>query len=291
MDDQFVEMPIDKIVEPWVVLRPVNKHSVEYAEMETSISEHGFLCSISVRPSNRQPGMYEVIDGMYRLTCAKALHMKTVPVIIKHGLTDEDVMALQISANAIRPNTKPCEFARQLRRIQLAHPGITLRQLAAMINKRPSWLRRRLSLTFLGQEIQADVDRGDICLQNAYQLARIPPALRGDYVRQAKVMSTKEFGPLAAGVLKAYQEALVQGKRDAFYDTFKPRAYLRSLKDVETEFESRLVGPVFAAREEWKTPIDGWYSALRWLMHLDPGSVRRQEDAARKRQRRQPWRK
>ena len=54
--DEFREIPLDQIVEPWVVLRIVNRESVEYLELRDSIAHQGLLNSICVRPSPRRPG-------------------------------------------------------------------------------------------------------------------------------------------------------------------------------------------------------------------------------------------
>ena len=286
MADQVENIPIDQLVEPWVVLRTVNRNSVEYAELEASISERGFLCSISVRPCPGRPGYYEVVDGMYRLACAKALNLTHVPCILKEGLTDETVLALQISANAIRPRTNPCEFARQLLRIQKAQPGITLRRIASMVNKNLGWVQKQLGLLRMSKEIQQLVDQGAIPVGNAYHLARIPPHLRDNYVGQARALTGKDFAVLATGVLKRYQEAKVKGKRDIFYTAnITPKAHLRTLNEVEVEYRDRLAGPMVATAMGCKTPLDGWFAALKWLMHLDPESMEEHERAVRGRQR------
>ena len=103
--DEFREIPLDQIVEPWVVLRVVNRESVEYLELRDSLAHQGFLNSICVRPSLRQPGNYEVVDGLYRRAACCELRRPTMPCIVKHNLTDEDVLAIQIQANALRPET------------------------------------------------------------------------------------------------------------------------------------------------------------------------------------------
>ena len=54
--DEFRLIPLDQIVEPWVVLRVVNRESVEYLELRDSIAQQGLLNSICVRPSPRRPG-------------------------------------------------------------------------------------------------------------------------------------------------------------------------------------------------------------------------------------------
>jgi len=282
--DDLRDLPIDLIVEPWILLRPVNKNSVEYLEMMDSIEKNGFLSSIAVRECPRQEGFWEIIDGMYRWTCSKELGRVTVPAIIKTGVTDEDVLALQIQANAIRPETKPCEFACQLKRIQKVHQGITIAALAMMVSKSPNWISKQLGLLKLDQVHQMMVDRGEICLQNAYMLAKLPARFRVGYEDRAKTMKAPAFGALAAGVLKQYQEAKRQGKLDAFFtEDFQPQPHLRSLKVIQDEYQIPLEGPIVRAAEDCRTPRDGWNAAFKWMMHLDYKSVKEQEHAAKAR--------
>lgn len=282
--DEARNIPTDQIIEPWVILRPVAKGSIEYAEMRDSIADTGFWNSISVRPSPRFPGKYEVIDGNYRFHCARELHLPAVPCIVKEGVSDEDVLAAQIRANAVRPETTPVEFARQLKRIQKSRPGITLAQMSNLVHKKPGWISQQLDLLRLTQVAQLAVDRGEIPLASAYMLAKIPPWMQQKYLDDARAMPTTEFQALAAGVIKQYREFVHQGKlEDRFLAPFEPQPYLRPLKEVQGEVRHRLVGPILVASENCKTPLDGFYLALRWLMHLDRRSIEEQREAAEKR--------
>jgi len=267
-------------------LRPVMSGSIDYLEMRTSIEEFGLLSSIAVRPSERKPDHFEVIDGMWRTTCMRELDKPAIPCIIKFGITDEQVLALQIQANAIRPETKPTEFARQLRRIQKSQPGITLRQISSMVNKDPLWVRRQLGLLSLDRETQLSVDRGEICLSNAYMLSMLPSRLRGEYIDLAKTMLTKAFKALTATVIKTFKEAIKDGKMEAFFEAeFKPQAYLRSLKEVQAEVDNPTDAGLTLSLANCRTPMEGWNEALKWTLHLDKHSVDEQEHKARQRSR------
>lgn len=281
MNDQFADIATDRLLEPWVLLRPIGRESIEYLEMRSSIDEIGLLNSLAVRPSKKE-GYYEVIDGMWRLTCARELEFPTVPCIIKFGITNEQVLALQIQANAIRPTTKPVEFARQLKRIQKARPEITLAQLSSFVNKEPGWVRKQLGLLRLDEKIQKAIDRGEIPLGNAYMLSMIPPKLRPEYVDFAKTMEVKAFKALAASVIKQFKEAVKQGRLEAFFSSdFHVQSYLRSLKDIEAEVESQEAAPFVLVAANCTTPMEGWLIALQWALHLDQHSVEEQEKAAR----------
>ena len=286
MDTELKTIPLDKLTDPWILLRPVLRDSTDFLELKTSMDEIGLLNSIAVRPSERKPGFWEIIDGMWRTTAAHDLDLESLPCIIKHGVTDDEVLALQIQANAIRPETKPVEFAKQLKRIQKMRDGITLRQLSSMVNKNTSWVKQQLGLLRLPTEIQKAIDRGEISLGNAYMLVRIPPKLRSEYIDHAKIMNASAFKALAAAVIKHFKEAVRQGKLDTFFtEDFKAQPYLMALKEIQAEIETKTEAALIIAAECCKTPLDGWVAALLWATHTDKGGQEQQEIAARARAR------
>ncbi len=279
-------IPIELIVDPWVRLRVVSKGSIEYLEMKTSIEEIGLLSPIAVRPSIRKSGKFEVIDGLYRISCMRDLLKLEIPCIIKHDITDDQVLSLQIQANAIRRETTPTQYARQLKRIQKAKPGITLRQISSLVNKEPMWVRRQLGLLTLGRDTQNAVDRGEISLSNAYMLSLIPSILRMDYIDSAKIMPIREFKALAASTIKCYKEAIKDGRMESFHESeFSPQAYLRSLKEVQAEIDQSIDAALVLVSANCKTAMDGWVEALKWALHLDKRGIEKQENRARQRSR------
>ncbi|MHC4371823.1 MAG: hypothetical protein ACYSW8_29785, partial [Planctomycetota bacterium] len=200
--------------------------------------------------------------------------------------SDDEVLALQLQANAIRPETKPCDFAKQIRRIQEAKPEITMRQLSVLLTKSTQWISKQLDLLRLTQKEQAMVDRGEISMSNSYMLARIPRSLREKQHDNAKTMKSKEFAALAASVIKQYRNAVHQGKMTAFFtEEFRPQRYLRPILEIQEEIRHHYDGPLIVAGEGCKSPLDGWYAALQWVLHLDRNSVKMQETMARKRHR------
>lgn len=285
MQDKAADIPTDQITEPRTVLRLIDKDSVEYLEMRDSIAAEGFWNSISVRPA-ADDGRYEIIDGLYRYTCARELGLKSIPCIIKYNVSDDAVLAAQIQANAIRPETKPAEFARQMKRMLTRRPKMTFDELAHLIHKSPSWVRKTLGLLRLVRESRKMVDRGEIPIQSAYMLAKIPHHLQADYLDQARTLPSREFRALAASVIKQFTEAVKQGKMEAFWcGEFQPQAHLRSLREIQSEAQRQEVGALLVTVGQCKTPVDGFYAALRWAMHLDRQSIEDQERAARARSR------
>jgi len=277
MPDENRDIPTDQLVEPWVVLRLVNKESVEYLELRDSLADKGFFNSLCVRPSPRHPGKYEVVDGLRRFTAARELRLPVVPCTVKHNLTDEDVLAAQIQANAVRLDTAPTEFARQLKKILSSRPGATITQMATMVHKSPGWVRDKLHLLALRADIQKCVDRGEIPLESAYRLARLPRVHQPQFVPLAKAAPVSEFRVTIAAFLKKYQEAVRQGKMDLLYDPdAAPVPHLRNVNELVSEYQQPCAAPLMLAAGNCQSPLDGWRLALQWALHLDAKSVEEQ---------------
>lgn len=281
MEPPFI--PLSQIREPRFLLRPVDKRMVAYMEMRDSIDRVGFINSICVV---KQDGYYEVLDGNHRYSCAKDLGLEAIPCIVKEGLSDQEIMGLQIQAQAIRPEMKPVQFAQQMKKIMARDPDMDMTDLAALVNKNPKWIKDHLSLLRLDKPVQLMIDRGEIGLQNAYMLARIPKRMRDNYIEDAALMSAQDFKPIAAGVIKKFHEALRQGDIEAFYTAeIEATPYLRPLKEIAAEQRERIAGPAMVVAEKCKTPVDGFYAALKWMTHMDAESVMLQESRIARRYR------
>jgi ParB/RepB/Spo0J family partition protein len=287
VEEQVQSIPLRCLRPPRVLLRPVNKRSVAFLEMKGTIQRFGLWNSIAVRPTE-MPGVYEIIDGYYRFTCCELLNWEAIPCIIKHGLTDEDVLAAQVQANAIRPETKPVEFARQLKRLQTARPDITLSEMAAMVGKTTKWIKQQLSLLTLIEPAQKLVDRDEMPLLNAYMLAKIPLKIQPEFLDRAQELPPAMFKAAAAAVIRQVMEAIKTGKLENwFVKPFKPQPFQKPLKDVLKELESGQVGTKTVLKAGLKTPLEGWKKALEWVASLDAETLEQQQKKTTKRQQRQ----
>jgi ParB/RepB/Spo0J family partition protein len=288
VEDDFKRLPLGDLVEPWIALRPIRRASVEYLELKDALDREGLLSSISVRPSPRLPGKYEIITGRYRHAVAEELGWDTIPCIIKHGITDEKVLALQIQENAIRPTTKPIEFSQQLQRIFNRQPDMTIAELARSVGKCDTWIKDRLSLLKLPKDVQVMVDRGEIPIGSAYMLAKIPSTLRMGYVSHAQTMKSKDFTAMAAGVIKQFAECVHQGKMDDRYmPKYEPTAHLRSIKEIKAELERPETGALIMAAAGCRSLTDAWIACLKWAIHMDRESIEEQARVANTRYKRQ----
>ena len=286
MNDELKWIPAEELVDPPVVLRLVNRASVAYMELRDSIADRGVLNPILVRPSTRFPDKYDVADGLYRATCCREVGRSPVPCLVK-DLTDNDLLAIQIQANALRPETTPMEYARQIKRIMEARPQATLAEISSRIlHKSPKWVGETLGLLGLRKDYHLAVDRGEMPLGSAYELARIPYRHQAEFLDAARTMPVAKFRAVAQAFLKQFQEAVRQGKLDAFFtEDFKPVPHMRPLKGVIAECEKPACAALVLTAERCKTLTDAWRAALAWVLHLDRESIAIQRQAVTRRSR------
>jgi ParB/RepB/Spo0J family partition protein len=282
-NDECRLIPLDLIHDPWVLLRPVNVNSIEYLQIRDTIRDRRLLNSIAVRPSPRITGHYEVVDGMYRLTAFRELRKPAIPATVGNE-TDDEVLSAQIQANALRRETTPIEYARQILRIKKLKPGIVLSQLSVLIGREPNWIGKTLGLLNLHPDVQKLVEQDEVPLCNAYMLSKLPPRLQKQYVEHAIQMPTVEFDALATSVIRSVMEAARNGKLEAAFNSeFKPQPFLRPLKRVLEEIETHHFGAEHILRGDCKTPMEAWNAALKWAASMDSESIAKQQKAATRR--------
>jgi ParB/RepB/Spo0J family partition protein len=259
-----------------IQLRPVDKRTVEYRELRDSIKEHGLWQALLVRPSTN--GYYDVVDGFYRYNCCKELRHSTAPCLIRE-LSDKDVLAVQIQANAVRLETDPVDFARQMWRIIKEEGEMSVGQMARLVKKSPSWVRQMLKISRLCPEVSTAVRRGDMSLSVAHEIAKVPASIQKELLPQAVIIPTSEFLPVIRARVRQFKEAIKTGRMTDYYASFiEPVPHLRKMKELCAEQRKATVGAELLVRMDVKTPMDGWCLCLDWVLHLDPDAVVEQKE-------------
>lgn len=272
---QLEHIQTSEIRPPKFLLRPVRETSVEFLEMKDSIRDNGLWQPILVRPLNG--GVYEVVEGNWRYTCCKQLRFRTIPCVIR-TLTDEEVLLAQLQSNGIRPETSPVEFSERLAQLMQRYPDMTAPKMARMIRKSPTWIHNILRLRHLNSKAAKMLKRGEISLEAACALARLPPQVQSSLVQQAKTMPSKDFVKIARSELKHYREAALKGYiENRPSECWKPVPYLQSFAGIKREYNQPQVAGSVLTRTKAKTPFDGWMACLAWILHLDPESLEVQE--------------
>ena len=133
-----------------------------------------------------------------------------------------------------------------------------------IIHKSPGWVSETLGLLDLRKDFQPAVDRGEMPLGSAYELARIPYKHQAQFFDLARTMPVAEFRAAAQAFLKQFQEAVRQGKLDAFFtEEFKPVPHMRPLKEVLAEHEKPTCAALLLTAENCKTLTRGLAGGAR----------------------------
>ncbi len=278
MSSVLKTVPINMVHVNKVKLREVDRTSEDYLGLVDSIKINGFSGAITARPKKDEDtgeDVYEVIDGLHRLTAAKDAGVEEIHICVQ-DLSDEEVLVAQVLANAHKIETKIADYARQLKRLMGLNPLMTEAELASRLGKSPQWIRKVLDLNKIEDEgIRQLVNSGKIKLMNAYALAKLPKEEQASWVDRAMTQSPKEFCPQADARVKEIKEANRKGKK-AGEAKFEPRSHARKLKEIQAASADRSFAQKMVSSNSVSDPVDAFLLALNWAQHLDPASKQEQ---------------
>lgn len=267
-------IPVDKIRINKESLRDVDVKNPQFQELMNSVKVEGILNPINVAPGEdpeTKELYYGLVDGLQRLTAAKAAGMTEVPALIKDA-TQVEVWRRQVIGNAVRVDTRPVEFAKQLQRLMGADPMCTVASMAAQVNKSDAWVKERLNLTNLIPEAAALVDEGVINITSAFSLAKLPADVQPEFLEKAQTLPHTDFAPLCVTRKKEIDKAKREG-RVATGSDFTPTPHLQKLGDIKSEIETGSMGAKLIANGRVTSPEEAFKLALQWALHIDPMSA------------------
>lgn len=148
-------------------------------ELAASITEHGLLQPIAVRPKPLGAG-YVIIAGERRWRAARLAGLDEVPVIIK-DVTDEQAAALALIENLQREDLDPIEVAEGCRQL-IDKYGLTQESAAKKLGKSRSAVTNSLRLLALPEDVRRMVSGGKLSFGHAKVLLGLP---NEDLMRQA----------------------------------------------------------------------------------------------------------
>lgn len=152
--------------------------------LSKSLLKHGQLMPIRVR-WNPAAGKWVVISGERRYRAAVRAGLKSVACIFaEDGLTPSEILQEQVVENLLREDLRPVEQARAYRQLMEMH-GWTAKELAGELQVSQGAVSKSLALLTLPEDLQAEVDRGQIAAATAYQVAKVAdPEVQRDVVRR-----------------------------------------------------------------------------------------------------------
>ncbi len=159
-DESSASQEIDiAFIEPNPFQPRMVSDDASFEELKESIRENGILQPILVRSIGG--GRYQVVAGERRFRAAMELGLKTVPVFIKDGLSDQEVMEFALVENVQRENLNPIDLAKGYQRL-IEECGLTQEEVAKKIGKDRATVANIIRLLRLPRSIQESLQRGEI---------------------------------------------------------------------------------------------------------------------------------
>lgn len=146
-------------------------------ELADSIQEHGIQQAIVVRVLDREAGTYELVMGERRLRACKLLEMATIPAVIREEMTDETSQELALIENLQRDDLTPIEEAKSLAELAERYDN-DLKQVAERVSKSEIYIGDRIALLGLPEEVQTQIDHGQINLAQAKVILELEAAVQ-----------------------------------------------------------------------------------------------------------------
>ena len=157
-------IPISKLrANPLQPRRLFNKESIN--ELAASIKSKGLVQPILVRPSEKNPGDYEIIAGERRWRAAQIAQLHEMPAVIKN-LNDVESLEIAIIENVQRSDLTVIEEAAGYKKL-IEFYGHTQEQLSEIVGKSRSHVANIMRLLTLPQSIQDMITEGKISAGHA----------------------------------------------------------------------------------------------------------------------------
>lgn len=256
-------LPVTEIVKTDKALREVDRDDPNYEQLVASVIQAGITTPISVRIT--EEGIYELIDGRHRLTAAQDAGLTEIPCIIYENLSEAEHLDIQIISNTHRAETKPAQYANQLKRRFALDPTLTAVQVATNIGRTVHWVNQILRLNRLAEAIQEKVDDGTISLSNAVILAQLPEDEQGEWLERAISQSADVFVPECTARIKEIKDAARKG-HVVEAPQFTPMAKLRKVGIIKEELTS-------GEQAAQASDPDVFAAAIKWVLQLDDTTV------------------
>lgn len=172
----------------------------------------------------REDGRFRILAGHRRYIALKALGHASAPCSIIEA-TPTKRGAITIEENLVREAVNPVDLGYYFRHL-IEDEGLTQAEIGERMGRGQPWVSRYYRLTFLEDNVQASVQKGELPARGALQLARIADeGTRKTYTRDAITRNlngpqiqrnVESYLQYEHVIDKALQDA--QGARDQVYE-------------------------------------------------------------------------
>ena len=198
------------------------------AELADSISKHGLLQPITVRPT--ATGYYQIIAGERRWRAARQAGLDEVPVVIRNA-DDSTAAQLALIENLQREDLNPLEEARGYQTLMQAH-GMTQEQAADSVGKSRPAVANALRLLKLPESVQSLVTGGSLSAGHARALIPL-----GDEKAQETAAKTVIAGGLSVRQTESLVKRLLKPEKQP---VLRDPLAVDYIKECETDLTRRL---------------------------------------------------
>lgn len=167
-------------------------------QLTESVKQYGLLQPILVRPSQQNPGRYEIVAGERRWRAAQRAQLHDVPVIIRE-LADSTALEIALIENLQREDLNPVEEAASYQKLMEEY-DYTAESVAQTVGKSRSYIANMTRLLQLPERVQAMVAEGKLTTGHARAIigSLNPLALANEIVNKNLTVRQAEKAAAAA---------------------------------------------------------------------------------------------
>lgn len=146
-------------------------------QLVSSVRSIGVVQPVCLVPLGRRANghKYRLIAGFRRYSAACEAGLDRIPAVIRRGLTEAQILELQLVENLQRLDMNPIEEAKVVQQLQ-EKTGLKQEELGKKIGRSGAWVSLRLGLLTLPQVVQDSLASGKLSV--AHGNALIPYASR-----------------------------------------------------------------------------------------------------------------
>lgn len=188
-------------------------------EMAESLRSQGQLHAIAVAPREEDDKL-EVIYGERRFRAAQLLKWKTINADVVVGKSREDQFVMRVQENMHRKDLNAYEVARALQG-WISTKGCSAKDAAVVFNRTPGFVSQHLKILKMPPELQLAVNKGEVNLTQARELARLDPKeqvktlnhiAKGETTRASDITRTVEKKRAAKRTVKDDDDGKKRGR-------------------------------------------------------------------------------
>lgn len=218
--NHIMELPIQmiKVNKETSVRQVFNEDSM--GSLGQSVSEIGQIYPLVVHEESGDT--YDLIIGSRRLKSAQRQGLNTVPVVIVNGMDSQKKLLLALAENMEREDLTPFEEATAI--LRLTKYGLTPKAISEKTKKTEHWVRRRLQLLSMPEEVQDLVSRKKLPLGHVGVLAAV--GSQKDQTKMARKavehkLDGREFTTLVKKEVKKKKELPTRKSQQGYMDSEK----------------------------------------------------------------------